>query len=235
MNRILLGFLLLLSVPAAAMDFEEFFRSGDAFFKAHVENGAIDYAQVKAAPENLNALTDFISSASLSGQSADVQKAFYLNAYNLLVVKGIIAAYPVGSPMDISGFFDKKQYLVAGEKVTLNDIENEKIRPVYQDARIHFALVCAAKGCPKIPDYAFTPEKLDEQLDARTKKALNDPYFIRPQKKEVQVSEIFKWYRVDFADTDKGVIEFINQYRQEKLDPRAKLGYYTYDWKLNDV
>lgn len=235
MTRLLFCLFLLTSVTASAMDISTFFQKSDAFFKAHVKNGKVDYRGVKAAPETLATLTEFVGAASLSGLSADQKKAFYLNAYNLLVIQGIVAAYPVGSPMDISGFFDKNKHLVAGEKITLNDIENKKIRPVYNDPRIHFALVCAANGCPKIPNFAFQPDQLDSQLDTRTRKALNDAYFIRPEKKQVKISEIFNWYRVDFADTDKGVLEYINQYRDEKINASAKLGYYTYDWKLNEV
>ncbi len=179
-------------------------------------------------------LIAFIADADVSGKEKNEQLAFYINAYNLFTIKLIVDHYPVQSPMEIMGFFDSKKIMVAGKKTTLNDLENKKIR-AFDDPKIHFALVCAARGCPQIADYAFMPAHLDEQLTERTKHALNDPLFIRVEGDKVKISEIFKWYYRDFGKTDTQLISFINKFRDSPLPSGTRLSYYTYDWTLNEI
>jgi hypothetical protein len=211
---------------------DDFFNEADSFFQSYVSGGGVDYALIKSQPTKLKSLVAKMEVMDLTGASANTKKAFWINAYNITTIKAIIANYPTKSPMDIGGFFDTKKHKVAGRMITLNDIENKMIRPVYNDPRIHFVLVCAAKGCPPIYNRAYKPASLDQQLDARTKKAMNSTYFIRVKgaEKKVLISEIFKWYRVDFP---KSLISYMNQYREKKIPADYKVGYYTYDWNLN--
>ncbi|MEM8888588.1 MAG: DUF547 domain-containing protein, partial [Bacteroidota bacterium] len=104
---------------------EFFFKQANAFFAKHVVNGKVDYANLKASPNMLNALVRTVEGYELTSRSANEQKAFFINAYNLLVVKGLVEAYPVSSPQDVSLFFDKKAYVVAGRKVSLNELEKQ--------------------------------------------------------------------------------------------------------------
>jgi hypothetical protein len=138
--------------------------------------------------------------------------------------------------MDVAGFFDKTKHLVAGETLTVNDIENTKIRKKSDDPRIHFALVCAAGSCPPLINEAYFADKLDRQLDERTKANLNDDTFIRVDKetKKVYLSEIFKWYKDDFIPDGKTLLQFVNQYRLQKIPEDFSVDYYTYDWRLNE-
>ena len=165
------------------------------------------------------------------------QKAFWINVYNVIVIKSVIENYPVESPLSISGFFDKKKHTVGMEKLTLNEIENDKIRSRFNDPRVHFVLVCAGLGCPPIINKAYLPEILDTQLEKQTRLALNDSKFIRlnERKNKVAVSEIFKWYLKDFATSQSELISYINSYRDEKIPTDYKLEYYPYDWKLNKI
>ena len=119
----------------------------------------------------------------------------------------------------------------------MDNIENDIIRPTYKDARIHFALVCAAKGCPPIITSAFHPATLDEQLDENTRNIINDNNFIRvdTKNKQVAISQIFEWFAVDFEINDKTTLDFINQYRAEKLPADTKIAFYDYDWALNEL
>ena len=162
-------------------------------------------------------------------------KAFFINAYNILMIHAIVEKYPVKSPMDIAGVFDKTKYAIAGTMLTLNDIENKMIRAKYNDARIHFVLVCGANGCPPITDFAYTPEKLDQQLDQQTKLAINNPNFIKVnvKSKKVELSQIFEWYKEDFIMDKSSYIDFINKFRTEPIPSNFKVAFYTYDWSLN--
>jgi len=213
----------------------DFFQKADGFLKKYVASGKVDYATIKANPQALNELVTLIENYKTSGKSANELKAFYLNAYNISTIHGIIKKYPIDKPTNIDGFFDKQTHQIAGKSTTLNDLENKIIRPTYKDARIHFALVCAANGCPKIGNFAFMPSKVESQLEAQTKKAMNDKYFIRVDagKKQVLYSQIFDWYKADFLAEAKSVVEFINKYRTSPIGSDYKAGTYEYDWTLN--
>ncbi len=139
------------------------------------------------------------------------------------------------SPLDKSGFFDIKKHEIGGELITLNDIEHKLLRASFpKEPRFHFVLVCAGLGCPPIINKAYMPSTLDAQLEQQTILALNDPLFIRVNKNKVRISQIFKWYKSDFTKEVNSLVDFINQYRTEKLPERAQVSFYTYNWALNE-
>lgn len=214
---------------------QSFFEKSDAFFSKYVADGAVDYKSISANEAELNSLVQDINTFSLTSKSDQEVMAFYINAYNILVIRGVVDHYPLKSPLDSEGFFDKRKYDVAGEKLTLNGIENQKLREVFNDARIHFVLVCAAQSCPKITNRAITPENLEQILDERTKISLNDPDFIQVDhaKKKAGISEIFKWYKEDFGGSSN-FRDFLNQYRKEKIPEAYAIDHYPYDWSLNE-
>ena len=152
-----------------------------------------------------------------------------------MVIKQTIDKYPVQSPQVIPGFFDRTKYTVGGKEIALNDIENKILRPTYKDARLHFVLVCGAKGCPPITRFAYVPSQLEDQLTQQTELALNDESFIYQSNGTSNLSEIFNWYSVDFGKNKSQLIEFINSYRIKKLSTKDRISYYTYDWNLNDT
>lgn len=134
----------------------------------------------------------------------------------------------------MNGFFDKLKNKVAGEELTLNQTEKEKNLYVNGDERLHFALVCGAKGCPPLANYAFTPENIESQLEDRTRIALNNNLFVRENKGKVEVSQIFSWYEADFTNSgETDLIRYINKYRTNQIPERTKVVYYEYNWNLN--
>ena len=217
----------------SAQSLSKFTETADGFFQDHVRNGKVDYAAIKEHDETLTKLVAEIGSMPLSSATATEKKAFYINAYNLLVIHSIVEKYPVGSPMDISGFFDGQKHTVAGESLTLNELEKTKLLRVYEDARIHFAVVCAAKGCPPLASFAFQPSNLEAQLQERTRNALNDTYFIRYRQNRVEVSKIFEWYQSDFTKNGQSVLGYINQFRDGTIPTGSSVSHYEYDWALN--
>ena len=214
----------------------DFFTKTDAFLKANVSSsGGVYYASIKANPAELNELVDMIGSYPFKSKDKNTQKAFLINAYNILVIKNVVDNYPISKPLDVPGFFDRKKFNVAGMSLTLSDIENKKIRPVYKDARTHFVLVCAAKSCPPIANYAITPSKMDAQLTTLTKKAMDRSSFtkVNADKKTVQLSQIFEWYKDDFMAEAKSLVAWVNQYRSTPIPSSYKQSFYTYNWALN--
>ncbi|NJN25024.1 MAG: DUF547 domain-containing protein [Cyclobacteriaceae bacterium] len=219
---------------AEAMDDDQFFAQSDAFFKTHVDEGLVKYGQIKSNTKLLQDLISYVANAEIKSMSGQAQLAFYINAYNLWVIHHIIEYYPVDAPMSIEGFFDKKKIKIAGEEMTLNDLENGKIR-AFQDPRIHFVLVCAALGCPPLADFSYTPSQLNHQLEQQTRLALNHRDFLKKTGDKVLLSEIFKWYRDDFGASDAELLHFINTYRNQPLPSQTRLDFYQYDWTLNDA
>ena len=131
--------IMLLSINASAQD-TTFFSKTDAFLKKYVSDTKVDYNAIKKNPSELDEILKIIADYELT-KDENTNKAFLVNAYNLLVIKGISTKFPVKSPLDITGFFDKSMYTIVGKKVTLNDIENKMLRAKYNDARLHFVLV----------------------------------------------------------------------------------------------
>ena len=212
----------------------EFFNKADVFFKSYVMDGKVNYEAIKNKKTDLLELKSMLASISITKENTLDYQAFWINAYNIAVIDGVVTNYPIKSPLDVAGFFDKITHKVSGENITLNDIENKKLRAEFSnEARFHFVLVCAGLGCPPIINEAYLPAKLNEQLSVQTTKALNNPDFIMIDKNKVKISQIFEWYKVDFEKNGSEIKDFINTYRKEKLPEGAKISYYPYDWSLN--
>ena len=224
--------LTLLTIQSNAQKFE-FFEVADNFFMNNVdERGMVSYQSLAQAPQSLNELYHQVGKISLDGKSDSFKKALYINAYNICVIKSIVDSYPVDGPMKIDGFFDSQTHLVGGERLTLNQIEKEKNLKVYGDERIHFVLVCAAMSCPPLAQFAFKPEELDKQLESRTRVILNTD-FIKTSSNQVLLSRIFEWYKSDFEKGNNSLLDYINEYRNNKIHPSASIDFYEYDWNLN--
>ncbi len=228
--------LIILSVQLGfSQNTTDFFAKADAFFKTYVSNGRVKYNAIKKDPASLDELLTIASQIQVTKSKPKTYQAFYINAYNLSVIKGIVNKYPVKSPTSIKGFFDKTTYTIAGKATTLNDLENKILRKNFPaEARFHFALVCAGLGCPPIIASAYTPSSLEQQLQKQAVKALNNPNFIKVKGKRVQLSQIFEWYKVDFT-RDGTEIDYVNKFRKEKIPSNAKISYYPYDWTLNAI
>jgi len=218
-----------------SQNLEAYFANADTFFKQYVVENKVCYKAIRQEPEALNHLLNAAKEIRVSVADAANYQAFWINTYNLLVVSGVVAKYPVASPLQIDGFFDAKKYSVAGASFTLNEIENNLLRANFpEEPRFHFALVCGALGCPPIINKVYDPKILIEQLQEQTRKALNNPNFIQVSENKISISPIFKWYKEDFER--KGSIkEFINKYRKIALPNTGSFSYYEYNWQLNDV
>lgn len=224
------------SLAPSAASVHSLIQEVDQLLKKEVKNGQVDYQHIKQNFQVIDKLYQQIGSADLNGLSDAEKKAFYLNAYNIIVIHEVAKYYPLKSPMDKSGFFDKVRHVVAGENLSLNALEIKKIIQPYHDPRIHFALACAAKSCPPLASFAYDPEKLDAQLDERAKLSLNNNNFIRVkgEEKKVLVSKIFDWYKKDFTQDGQTVLDFINQYRDNPINDSYSVDCYEYNWQLNN-
>jgi hypothetical protein len=213
----------------------------DRLLRHRVEEGTVYYPAFCSAPE-FDALLDEIAAVDLSDVSPDERLSFLINAYNALAVSSILQG---GSPHTLLGryrFFLRNRHLVAGEAITLRDLEHERIRPL-GEPRIHFALVCASTSCPQLPSEAFRPATLDAQLELAARRFVNDYERNRfyPGDGVAELSAIFNWYPEDFEDEESSLADYVARYVSDPAvaaDLRAgryELRFLPYDWALNGI
>lgn len=224
---------LLLAAPDAhAFDHSRF----DAILKAHVRAGRVDYAAIKArAKADLDAYVTAVGGAKIDGLSRDAKLAFYLNAYNAMVIKAVVERWPnIESVIKVSGFFDGARYRVAGRSVTLNQLEKKIILPTFKEPRVHFALVCAARSCPPLRARAFAGRGLSRVLEGLTKRFVNSNRGVRMEGGRVSVSKLFQWYAKDFGDV-KAFLARYHDRHAAAIKAASSLAYLHYDWALNKL
>lgn len=215
--------------PAVGVNHTDF----DKLLKKHVSpSGKVSYSGLKSERSNLN---NYIAKLSSNPPTSDWPRneklAFWINAYNAYTIDLILENYPVKSITDLDGGSPWKvnRIEIGGKKYSLDQIENKIIRPQFKDARIHFAVNCAAKSCPSLLNEAFFPDKLNSQLNAQTKKFINNKNFNSISENAISVSKIFEWYAEDFGD----LIAFLNKYSTTKISAEAEKSFSEYDWSLN--
>lgn len=215
----------------------------------HVTNGFVVYADLKRHPEALESYLSSLSGVSEEGFKAwtrNDQLAFFINAYNATTVKLIVDHYPVSGIRKIGGLIQGpwKQEVVRlwGRRMSLDDLEHQVIRPKYPDFRVHFALVCAARGCPPLRNEAYTGARLNDQLEDQARRFLANSAKNRidAQERTVYLSPIFQWYRKDFETSGGSVFPAIQPYWPKTVVvpsdlPKFRIRYTDYDWSLNSV
>lgn len=212
----------------------DIFAQTDHFFKKYVKWGQVNYAEIAQNPAELNLLVKEIERIRYFTFFDNLQKAYLINTYNLLVIKQVVDEYPFSSIKNINGFWSKKN-LIGGQKLSLEELEKTIILKKFPDPRLHFVLINATNGCPPMPNFAFKPQKLDEQLENQCKKIMENPTYVRLRNGNIIISPIFEWYANDFTPNKQSVINFINKFRNIKVPDDFEVKHYEYDWTLNDL
>ena len=226
----------LTALSTASASWEETY---DALLQKYVQGAGVDYAgwhKNGADRKALTGITGAIAAENLSGKSKDEKLAFYINAYNANILDKILDEYPTDGPggggyFGRNKFFKKLDFQVAGKTTNFSALENEIIRPTFNEPRIHFAINCASDSCPKLHDRAFTAENLDGLLTELTKHFVNDdPDGVTVKGGTAYISKIFDWYAEDFKAAG-GAKSYINQYRDTPITGDVK--FQSYKWTLN--
>ena len=170
------------------------------------------------------------------------QMAYWINLYNALTVN-VVLDYPrkrsilrMGRRLLAIGPWDDQLIEVAGQRLTLNDMEHRILRPLFGDERVHFAVNCASLSCPNLASQAYTGENLEDLLESQVHDYLHHPRGLRQTGAGFEVSSIFEWYRADFAADEAGLRLWLAKRRPDLaaglLDPARRLSH-DYDWNLN--
>ncbi|MBU0954068.1 MAG: DUF547 domain-containing protein [Spirochaetes bacterium] len=210
------------------------------------EPSTISYNSVDG--ENLQKLESYLTylqSIQPSALSRVEQMAYWLNLYNARTVYLILEHYPVRSIRDIklgglfsSGPWDAKLLTVENQELSLNDIEHRILRPIWQDARIHYVVNCASYSCPDLPARAITALNAEQILDEAARSYVNSARGASLSGNRLTLSSIYNWYAEDFGDNQQHLIAHLIQYADTDLSSRlqAYTGRirYDYDWRLNE-
>jgi uncharacterized membrane protein YdjX (TVP38/TMEM64 family) len=215
----------------------------DALLKAHVDDkGGVDYEGLKRDAAKLDAYIKALADAPFDDMGRSPKLSLLINAYNAFTLRLILDYYPIDSIQSIppEKRWDDVRWRIGGHTLSLNQIEHEQIRPKFKEPRVHFALVCAAVGCPKLRNEAYQADRIDEQLEdqARYVHAHARWFQFEPESGVVRLTRLYLWYGGDFRQVAGSVLDFAARYSPElkrALDEghKPRIEWLPYDWTLN--
>ena len=242
LSRLWLLALLYLGGAAAWAQAASVHRAFDEVLKAHVTDGQVDYPGIAADPQFKEYLETLKAFDVNTLETREKQLAFWINAYNALVIQGILEGRSPSSFFGRVEFFKTSEYEVGGRKIDLYDLEHEIIRPL-GEPRIHFAINCASRSCPKLRAEAYESTRLDQQLDDQARMFINDPKRNQfdAERKTARLSMIFDWFKEDFEKHSGSVPRYIAGYlgdqavATEFANGSYQIEHLQYDWDLNGL
>lgn len=208
------------------------------------QQGLVDYRAWQAERQALNIWLGETATTDPTRLETNQALAFWLNLYNALVIDQVLARYPIdsirpeflGLPnwLAFLRFFQRPLCQINSRSYSLNDIEHGTLRRLFSEPRIHFALVCAAKGCPLLRPEAYWPEQVQQQLEEDAQRFITNSSKVRYESPVLYCSKIFQWYGGDFVKEAGSVPAYIQRYLpiHASLD-QLQVRYLHYDWNLN--
>jgi len=239
----------------------------EELLKTYVDGaGEVNYDDWHESTDDSHKLDTYLAAVSLYSPENSAERfpsrndalAYWLYAYNAYVIRSVLDRWPLDSVTDVKapveitkgfGFFYRQRYLFGGTAYSLYAVENEKVRALYKDARIHFVLNCGSESCPVLRPELPTGDALEPLLQQAAVDFVSDDrnVFIDYENKKVFLSEIFKWFEKDFVSdlrrrglpTDDGVLGYVASVAGE-AQQKELLGatdfevvYRDYDWSIN--
>lgn len=209
----------------------------------HVDaDGLVDYRALSANSDALDRYIDSLAEAPFDDMGRDERLALLINAYNAFTLRLILDYYPIDSIRSIPS--DERWEAVRWElpdgTFSLNEIEHERIRPNFREPRIHFALVCAALGCPILRQEAYSGARLEEQLEQQTRFTHSSERWVRYERgaEIIHLTRLYDWYAGDFEQVAGSAVAYVARYRDDLATDLAaghepEIRFLDYDWSLN--
>ncbi|RMX00827.1 DUF547 domain-containing protein [Legionella jordanis] len=208
----------------------------------------VDYAHMTDADYNLlKNYIDKMSHIDIDAYNRDEQLAFWLNLYNALTVQIVADYYPVGSIEDINispglfsvGPWGAKLVTINGTPLSLDEINNRIIRPVWNDPRTHYAINNGSIGAANLGKQAYHGSTIEAQLNEAASEYINSLRGAQVIEGELIVSKIYEWYSDDFGGSKADIITHLKQFAKEPLRSQLKhintIDGYVYNWHLNNL
>ena len=227
----------------------------DKLLKSYVVPGSdglnrVAYGRMKAAHPALKSYVAALQRVDPATLDKPEQFAFWVNLYNAKTIDVVLDKYPVKSIKEVSlggglkslvtgGPWQGKIMKVSGVDLSLDDIENTILRPIYKDPRVHYTVNCASVGCPNLSADAYTGAKLEAMLEIGAKAFINSPRGVLVEGDKIKGSSIYDWFKADFGGSEETVLAHLKKYAEpalgEKLKRIGKISSYDYDWMLADA
>jgi hypothetical protein len=237
----------------------------DDILELHVRDGYVYYRALKAERGRLDAYVASLANASIESTTREQQVAFWLNAYNALVLQTVIDHYPIPqrtrdyparSIRQIPGAFERLPHRVAGRSTTLDQIE-QTVLPSFRDPRVFLALGRGAVGSGRLRSEAYAAETLEHQLGEIAGECVSRSqcFQLDQVQNAVKISSIFSWRQNEFVDAfspgapdvfkerspiERAVVGFLHPRllaaeRELMSKNTFKVEYIPFDWSLNDL
>ncbi len=218
----------------------------DALLRRHVDPGGwVDYPGLADDATQLDAYLTTVRHAPLEEIGRNERLGLLINAYNAFTLRLILDHWNDGQLQSIKDIpsserWDAVRWNVGGHLWSLNQIEHEQIRPNFREPRIHFALVCAAVGCPPLRSEAYTAGRLEEQLADQAKFLHTHDRWLRYERgaDEVFLTQLYRWYGDDFTQVAGSVLGHVARFSAPMrgaldADQPPRIHWLDYDWRLN--
>lgn len=206
----------------------------------------VDYAglnenDIKQLKQYLKAMSEI----NIDDYNREEQLSYWINVYNALTVQTVTSYFPISNIQEINispGLFSVGPWganliTVKGSPLSLDDINNRIIRPIWNDPRTHYALNNATIGAPNLSKQAYQGSFLDEQLNNAAFSYVNSLRGVGVMEGRLILSKLYDWYEEDFGGTKQDVINHLLQYAREPLRSQLKhinsIDSYIYNWHLN--
>lgn len=200
----------------------------DALLRAHVDaRGLVDYAALRARAAELDAYLAEVAAAPFGALGRDEKLALLLNLYNAATLRTVLEHPGVDSIRRMPGAWTDARWNVAGRTLSLEQLEHDELRAKFVEPRVHFALVCAALGCPPLRAEAYSGARLEEQLADQTRRVHTSARWVN----DVGVTALYDWYRGDFEQVHGTLVAALAAYGVQRDD----VTFLPYDWTLNDA
>lgn len=223
----------------------------DALLKTYIraDNDLNRFAYGRVSASDRQALNDYLQllqRTNIRDYARTEQKAFWTNLYNALTIQVILDHYPVESIRDIDispglfsdGPWGKKLVRVAGQELSLDDIEHRILRPIWDTPLTHYTVNCASVGCPNLAKQAFTGANIAELQERLAREYVNSSRGVLVKDGRITVSKIYDWFDRDFGGSEAAILAHLKQYAQPSLVKQLKtineIDDYDYGWSLNE-
>ena len=237
----------------------------DVILDTYVRDGYVYYRALKLERRRLDEYVRQLGASDVDKRTRDEQMAFWLNAYDALVLQTVINGYPAPrrsneypqrSIRQTPGSFEKLTHRVAGRTLTLDQIE-QTILPKFNDPRLYFALGRGAVGGGRLRSESFASDTIEKQLAEVASECVTRAECIQVDAatNKLMASAIFSWHEKEFvaayadkaaplyasrSPIERAILAFVApkllQTERDFLEKNMfQLAYKPFDWSLNDL